>query len=248
MDALAYLAALEAPAWLLPETTDGPIIPNAAAEDMFPGFTPATAAEVIGAVNRRLAITCWTLPLRLNDRRRSILVAQCGHENRAGIALRAAGHVMFDWDMTSGRLDWFAHATKAMGYDTTHFPGTVQNWLGRIHPEDRPRIAAAVLSPVPSDLETWEEAYRFLRADGTAAHVIDRGFLLRDEAGQARRMIGTMIDVSAVHEAEARFQLATSASTDVLFIHDLVEDKIWWSDALFRQYGHADVPGVEKTD
>lgn len=248
MDALAYLAVLEAPAWLLPETTDGPIIPNAAAEDMFPGFTPATAAEVIGAVNRRLAITCWTLPLRLNDRRRSILVAQCGHENRAGIALRAAGHVMFDWDMTSGRLDWFAHATKAMGYDTTHFPGTVQNWLGRIHPEDRPRIAAAVLSPVPPDLETWEEAYRFLRADGTAAHVIDRGFLLRDEAGQARRMIGTMIDVSAVHEAEARFQLATSASTDVLFIHDLVEDKIWWSDALFRQYGHADVPGVEKTD
>lgn len=248
MDAEEYLTKIGAPAWLLPDRPGGPGRANTPARLMFPALTNASADEIIAAVSSRLAVTCWSLPLHLDGQERTILVAQCGHENRADIALRASGHVMFDWDMSNGRLDWFASAENTMGYDTTEFPGTVLRWLDRIHPEDRPRIAAALLSPVPDDLDTWQEAYRFLRADGSVAHVIDRGFLLRDESGQARRMIGTMMDVSAVHEVEARFQLATSASTDVLFIHDLVADNIWWSDALFRQYGHADVPGVETTD
>ena len=55
----------------------------------------------------------------------------------------------------------------------------------------------------------WQEEYRFRRADGTWAEVFDRGFLLRDAAGRAVRMIGAMQDITARKQAERHQQLLT---------------------------------------
>ncbi len=234
-----FADALADPAWLLPERPGDPVIANAAARAAFPGLAGCPAAEIEARLAPRAG---QRLSVVLAGRPRQILIALPDRESRTRLALRASGHVMFDWHLPSGRLDWFAAPENAFGYDTATFPGGLGPWLDRIHPEDRPRMALTAHGPLAPDREIWEEAYRFLRADGTVAHVIDRGYLLRDPQGRPERMVGAMIDVSAIHEAEARFQLATSASSDVLFLHDLETDTCWWSDALSKQYGHLPDP------
>lgn len=235
-----FADTLADPAWILPENPGDPASPNAAARAAFPGFAGCRAAEIEARLAPRAA---QLLSVILDGRRRQVLVALPDRESRARLALRASGHVMFDWHLPSGRLDWSAAPENAFGYDTASFPGTLGPWLDRIHPDDRDRMVRTIHGPLDPGREIWEEAYRFLRADGTTAHVIDRGYLLRDAQGLPERMVGAMLDVSAIHEAEARFQLATSASSDVLFLQDLETDTCWWSDALQKQYGLTPEPG-----
>lgn len=168
-----------------------------------------------------------------------------GTANRYRLAARAAGVVVFDWNMQTDELTWTCEGGDAFGYDTSVFPLRVNNWLNAIHPEDLARMQAAVGTEQPSDGAVWEESYRFRRSDGQYAHVLDRGYLLRDKTGQPERMVGAMIDVTALHAAEERFRLATSASTDVIFIFDADTGRHWWSDALIQHYGHLPQSGPE---
>src|SRR5207253_9077094 len=43
--------------------------------------------------------------------------------------------------------------------------------------------------------------YRYQRADGTYADVLDRGYVLRDPGGKAYRMLGSMQDITANKQA-----------------------------------------------
>jgi two-component sensor histidine kinase len=70
-------------------------------------------------------------------------------------------------------------------------------WSDRLHPEDRARVEAdfhaALADPARNH---WEDEYRFLRADGCYADVLDRGFVIRDNYGKPVRMIGAMQDIT----------------------------------------------------
>lgn len=44
--------------------------------------------------------------------------------------------------------------------------------------------------------ESWQEEYRFRRADGSYASVFDRGRVVRDAGGEPVRMVGSMRDVT----------------------------------------------------
>ncbi|MDN8935039.1 hypothetical protein Q0P04_14230, partial [Staphylococcus aureus] len=42
-----------------------------------------------------------------------------------------------------------------------------------------------------------QEEYRFLKSNGSTALVLDRAFILRDEAGTALRLTGSICDITA---------------------------------------------------
>jgi len=52
--------------------------------------------------------------------------------------------------------------------------------------------------------ENWSDEYRFRTHDGGFLHVLDRGQVIRDEAGRAMRMIGAMADITSRKQAEER--------------------------------------------
>ncbi|MEH7830082.1 hybrid sensor histidine kinase/response regulator [Gemmobacter denitrificans] len=165
------------------------------------------------------------------------IIALPGGDSLHRIAFDAAGHVLFDWSIDSGKLDWKAAAPQAFGYDLNSFPGDIDTWLSRVHPEDRDRMQSAALDTAPSSEVIWHEDYRLLRADGSVAHVMDRGRVLRDADGRARRMIGAVIDVSRIHEAEARFQQAARASQDVIYSWSPITSESWFSDSYHQTFG-----------
>jgi signal transduction histidine kinase/ActR/RegA family two-component response regulator len=56
-----------------------------------------------------------------------------------------------------------------------------------------------VKSFIKSSGQLWSEEYRFQHRDGSYVHIFDRGYLIRDEAGDPVRMIGAMADVTERH-------------------------------------------------
>src|SRR5690606_8890748 len=91
---------------------------------------------------------------------------------------------------------------------------------------------------------TYSE-YRFRRANGTYAHIIDRGFIIRDQGGKAVRIVGASSDMSdlksqkeALAIANKRFELAMKATNEMIWDWDVLTDQVVRSTAFETLYGY----------
>ncbi|MFC0408444.1 response regulator [Roseomonas elaeocarpi] len=124
-------------------------------------------------------------------------------EERYRLAQRATNDAIWDWDVVQNQVTWNDALQSLFG----HAPGLTGHaggwWLGQIHPDDRPRLERSIQDTLAGTASTWSDEYRFRRADGRYAEVHDRGYVLRDGAGRALRMIGAMADITERKRAEA---------------------------------------------
>ncbi|TMG76045.1 MAG: EAL domain-containing protein [Betaproteobacteria bacterium] len=123
---------------------------------------------------------------------------------RFDIAVRATNDVIRDWDLVTNELWWNENFTKVFGPPREKPDGSVKSWYESIHPDDQGRVIAGVHLLIGAGGENWSDEYRFGRHDGSFAYVLDRGYVIRDGAGQAIRMIGAMADISSRKQAEER--------------------------------------------
>lgn len=125
-------------------------------------------------------------------------------EDRLRLATKATNDVIWDWDLVQDRQRWNEAGATVFGWtDIVESPQTAAWWLQRVHPEDRERVGESFHAVYTSrDRCHWQDEYRFLRADGGYAFVLDRGYVMRDAQGKAVRMIGAMLDLTARKQAE----------------------------------------------
>jgi PAS domain S-box-containing protein len=89
-----------------------------------------------------------------------------------------------------------------------------RSFMEAVHPDDRQRVAAKVeeqRAGRPTDIE-----YRIIHSDGSIRWVRDRGFPIRNESGQAYRVVGVATDVTRLKAAEAAIRRA----------HDSLEQEV----------------------
>lgn len=173
----------------------------------------------------------------MTDQRRAQLALQQSEE-RYRLAMLAAQDVIFDWDAQNDILI-LSEATKARyGYDPAVFPRTIADLKSIVHPDDRGRFDHFVALTESAANPEWSETYRLIRADGTVAHVIDRGHAVLGANGEVLREIGTLTDVTELRAHEEKIQLGMTATTDVIFILDFDTGIHWWSDNMLHHYGH----------
>ncbi len=118
----------------------------------------------------------------------------------------ATHDVIWDWDATTDMMWWNENMQTTFGYDRTPVPRSPEAWERRVHPDDRARVADAFQQTIDGAGSTWQSEYRYLRADGSVAHVMDRGFIMRDAKGKPARVLGCMTDVSERKQTEERLR------------------------------------------
>ncbi|WP_161633934.1 PAS domain S-box protein [Sphingobium sp. C100] len=122
-------------------------------------------------------------------------------EERYRLAARATNDAIWDWDLGSGEVTW----TQAIEQLHGGAPASgIDWWIEHIHPDEREDVAADIHHFIRVGGEHWQGEYRFARADGSYAHILDRGFLVRNAQGKAVRMIGAMADMSQRVAAQQR--------------------------------------------
>src|SRR5690606_26583248 len=147
------------------------------------------------------------------------------------LAARATNDVIWDWDLEAGTVRWNPAVAALFGWDDA-LEGTGPDWRGeRIHPDDRDRVVAAVHAVIEGGGEHWQAEYRFRRADGTYAYVLDRGFMVRDDAGAPLRMVGAMQDLTERREAEEAvhqaLRHAEASEARYRFLGESLLQQIW---------------------
>ena len=146
-------------------------------------------------------------------------------QERYRLAFRATKDAIWDCDLTTDELDWNEALQTAYGYDPDTVRVTAAWWLDHIHPDDQARVDASARAAIAGSGSDWTEEYRFRRADGSYAEVLDRAALIRDEQGRAMRMIGAMLDLTdrklaekQLRESEARQRAITEATPECIKI------------------------------
>jgi PAS domain S-box-containing protein len=146
-------------------------------------------------------------------------------EERLRYALSAAGMVgTFDWHLQTNLFFADPHFVAMFSAD----PSTVEHGvpmadiLAGIHPDDFPRVQAAIERTIQNGTP-YSEEYRLLQKDGTVYWVIAQGECLYDADGRPWRFPGAVVDITqrkqaelATLESEERFRtLANSVPTIV---------------------------------
>jgi PAS domain S-box-containing protein len=142
-------------------------------------------------------------------------------QERFEVVCRATMDAVYDWDMRTDVVRWNEGTLTLFGYGADAVGPDPGWWADKLHPDDRDRIVRGVEDLIESTGHAWVGEYRFRRAEGGYAHVLDRGHVLRDERGHPVRMIGSMQDVTARREAEEALRQA-EAKYRTLFENALI--------------------------
>ena len=127
-------------------------------------------------------------------------------QERFQLLSRATNDVIWDWNLVTDEIWWNDAMTTVFGYELSELQPDSDSWVKRIHPEDSELVVKSVHDVIKSDKELWQCEYRFIRRDGRSAHIIDRGFVIRDNAGTAIRMVGSMLDITERMDMEKRMR------------------------------------------
>ena len=153
-------------------------------------------------------------------------------------AQRIAHLGSYEWNLRTGAVQRSEELCRIFGVEPRDFPPTFENYIDRVHPDDRHTTRTAIERSL-RDRQPFEFEERILRPDGQTRVLFSQGKWILDRAGEPVSLVGISQDVTERREAEQllrsseeRFQLVARATNDVVWDWNLVSDAIWWGDAI----------------
>jgi|HubBroStandDraft_2_1064218.scaffolds.fasta_scaffold01706_6 PAS domain S-box-containing protein len=164
---------------------------------------------------------------------------------RLQLAMESGKAAGWDWDLKSGKVSWFGDLKTSFGMDAETYAGSVEDFHRFVHEEDRGKVAAAEAEARKSrGLYTVE--YRVVWPDGTVRWVAAKGAFQYSANGQAIRMLGTAVDITARKELQAELDesrdrlsaIVESAPDAIIAINDEQEIELF-NPAAEKMFGCA---------
>jgi PAS domain S-box-containing protein len=180
-----------------------------------------------------LAVLVWVVVLRRRVEEQTELIrrkleSEAALEKRLQYVMRSTNDTVWDWDLQAQTV-WRSDGLETMLEYRPESVGTgIDWWYERIHPEDRDRIKQEVATLIKGAQQQWSGEYRFLRGTGEYAYILDRGYVIRDAAGNAVRAIGAMMDVSGIRSAQEELRKSEEKYRSLV---TNIPDAIWTANA-----------------
>ncbi len=170
-----------------------------------------------------VANRCWE-----SIERARVTRALQASERRLRLAQRA-GHIgSFEWLIQENRMIWTPELEALYGLAEGSFGRSLQEWSGRLVPEDAGRVIAGIESCLARKQAEYANEFRALLPDGTPRWLRIQAQLFYDPTGTPERMVGVNIDIDARMQAESQlrqqwhtFDTALSNTPDFAYTFDL---------------------------
>jgi diguanylate cyclase (GGDEF)-like protein/PAS domain S-box-containing protein len=162
-------------------------------------------------------------PLRENNLKPAIPMAFYHHrisrkvresEERYRLAIQASKDGIWDWNLKTNRVFYSARWKEMIGYEEAEIGDHINEWLKRIHPNERNQVQAKLADHLRGATPYLECEYRIQRSDGKYLWMLCRGLAECDPKGNLSRMAGLQSDISARKLAEESL------------LHDAVHDPL----------------------
>jgi PAS domain S-box-containing protein len=132
---------------------------------------------------------------------------------RFELAVRGSQDGLWDWDLENNQVFFSPRWKSILGYADHELANDLNEWVQRLHPDERDRVLAANQAHINGATSHYEYEYRLRHKDGSYRWILARGVALRDATGKAYRMAGSHVDITArkqieqsLREAEQRYR------------------------------------------
>jgi PAS domain S-box-containing protein len=109
----------------------------------------------------------------------------------------ATSDAIWDWDIRKDTFYRSQNIYKFVKKATSRQLNSDDFWKGTVHPEDLKEIKKSIYAALKNPSKTnWEAKYRVFNENSEIVYVSDRGLIIRNNQGEAIRMIGAMADIT----------------------------------------------------
>jgi PAS domain S-box-containing protein len=162
-------------------------------------------------------------------------------EEKLKLALKASEMGVWDWDLPSQTIFWSPECYGIFG--VKEFDGTLEAFTRRVHPADLPRVMAAANQALAAQTQYAAE-FRILRPDGQIRWVSNLGQARADATGRPRRLVGTVLDITArklaeeaLRKSEERYRAVVEDQTEVISRFRANGELVFVNDVFCRFFG-----------
>jgi PAS domain S-box-containing protein len=108
---------------------------------------------------------------------------------------KATNDAIWDWNIETDTEVWNHGIQTIFGYNDKQVASSHTWWKNKIHPADYPRVQQEIQDANGQTETNWTSEYRFLCANGSYKHVLDRAYIIY-RGDKPVRMIGAMQDIT----------------------------------------------------
>ncbi|MEY2477327.1 MAG: hypothetical protein QOG87_2642 [Actinomycetota bacterium] len=120
------------------------------------------------------------------------------HQQRADALREAQRHTQvgcFEWDIITNKVRWSDELFRIYGCEPQSFEPTFEEFLERIHPDDRDAIRASVFQAY-EERRDYRIEERILRPDGSTRLLSSWGHMITNEHSEPIKIVGSCQDVT----------------------------------------------------
>jgi PAS domain S-box-containing protein len=118
---------------------------------------------------------------------------------------------------------------KLFGYDPKNIDNGKIPWTEYIHPDDRDRVIKSLEVFIDGKAIFWKDEYRYLKANGNYAFVLDKGFVVRNKKGKAVKMVGSMRDITKRKTLQELLSKSNRLARIGSWEIDALKNTVYWS-------------------
>ena len=156
------------------------------------------------------------------------------------------------WDVAEDRVVADENLARLFGVSATSAAGgPIREYVQAIHPQDRPRVDAAIAAALEGPKDSYDVDYRIVRNDGSISWVAARGRVERDRQGKPKYFPGIVLDITdrKISEQKAEelrfrleqqyrlFDITLSSISDFAYIFDRKFRFVYVNQALLDLWG-----------
>lgn len=139
-------------------------------------------------------------------------------KRRLELALEGTNTGIWELNVETNDLDWNDTLQQIVGLEPGEFEGTYEEFIERVHPEDVPRIEAALERAIEND-ELYRDGFRIRHENGDWIWVGGRGRLVVDDDG-TRRVVGINNDITERKRLENELERTLDRISDAFHAMD----------------------------
>lgn len=114
---------------------------------------------------------------------------------------KATTDAIWDWDIENGVIVRSHGFERLFGNNVKKYLNESEIWEDSFHPDDLPKIRTSLQETLLDPLkEFWSKEYRIVHEKEGIKTVIDKGAIIRNESGEAIRMVGAITDITERQE------------------------------------------------
>lgn len=139
-------------------------------------------------------------------------------EQQYALVAQAANDGIWDWNWQTQIIYFSPRWLAILGYESNELQPTLQEWVDRIHSEDKARFEGELQTHLSGENAVFRSEYRIRHKDDSYRWVLSQGLAVRDAQGCVLRIAGSQTDLT--HHV-ALFDQLTGLPSRALFLEQL---------------------------